>query len=65
VKRKLAEARVRRTNPPDPGATTILAAVLADDSLWDAVQVRMRPISKGHFVNGTFRNRGLAGLRAG
>ena len=51
ARRKLADARERRTNRPDPRATTILAAVLADDSLWDAVQIRLRPDGNGHFVN--------------
>jgi hypothetical protein len=44
------QAAEDRKNPPDPRAESVLAAVLADHELWDAVHVRLRPDGNGAYV---------------
>jgi hypothetical protein len=42
--RKTSRLRERRTSPPDPMATSILAAVAASEELKDAVGWKLRPV---------------------
>jgi hypothetical protein len=44
ARRRLAELRERRANPPDPRAASILAAVAADDILLSCLEHRFRPV---------------------